>query len=75
VRSPEIPRSFKTPFVPLVPILGIISCFALMAALPGDTWIRLIIWLILGLIIYFAYGKKNSHLGRAAAAAAPAMGD
>jgi len=75
VRSPEIPRSFKTPLVPLVPILGIVSCFALMAGLPGDTWIRLIIWLILGLIIYFAYGKKNSHLGREAAAAAPAMGD
>jgi len=74
VRSPEIPRSFKTPLVPLVPILGIISCFALMAGLPADTWLRLIIWLILGLVIYFAYGKKHSHLGREAAPA-PAMGD
>ncbi|HEV7990528.1 MAG TPA: amino acid permease [Gemmatimonadaceae bacterium] len=64
VRSPEIPRAFKTPLVPLVPILGILSCFGLMAGLPGDTWIRLIVWLILGLVVYFAYGKGHSHIGR-----------
>jgi basic amino acid/polyamine antiporter, APA family len=64
VRSPEIPRAFKTPLVPLVPLLGIISCFGLMAGLPGDTWIRLIVWLILGLVVYFAYGKRHSHLSR-----------
>jgi APA family basic amino acid/polyamine antiporter len=75
VRSPEIPRAFKTPLVPLVPILGILSCFGLMAGLPGDTWLRLIVWLILGLIVYFAYGKKHSHLGRAAEVAVPALGD
>jgi APA family basic amino acid/polyamine antiporter len=63
VRSPEIPRAFKTPLVPIVPILGILSCFGLMAGLPGDTWIRLIVWLILGLIVYFAYGKGHSHIG------------
>jgi APA family basic amino acid/polyamine antiporter len=74
VRSPEIPRSFKTPFVPLVPLLGILSCGALMVGLPHDTWIRLIIWLVLGLIVYFAYGKKHSLLGREGAVA-PAMGD
>ena len=72
VRSPEIPRAFKTPLVPLVPALGILSCFGLMAGLPGDTWIRLIVWLIIGLVVYFAYGKKHSHIGREAAAA---MGD
>jgi basic amino acid/polyamine antiporter, APA family len=72
VRSPEIPRAFKTPLVPLVPILGMLSCFALMAFLPGDTWIRLIVWLVIGLVVYFAYGKKHSHLGREVA---PAMGD
>jgi APA family basic amino acid/polyamine antiporter len=72
VRSPEIQRSFKTPLVPLVPILGILSCGALMVGLPHDTWIRLIIWLVLGLIVYFAYGKKHSKLGREVA---PAMGD
>ena len=64
VRSPEIPRAFKTPFVPLVPILGILSCLGLMAGLPNDTWIRLIIWLAIGLVIYFAYGKSHSHIGR-----------
>jgi APA family basic amino acid/polyamine antiporter len=64
VRSPEIPRAFKTPLVPLVPILGILSCGGLMYGLPGDTWLRLIVWLILGLIIYFAYSRSHSHIGR-----------
>ncbi len=64
VRSPEIPRVFKTPFVPLVPILGILSCLGLMAGLPGDTWLRLIIWLIIGFAVYFLYGKSHSHIGR-----------
>jgi len=64
VRSPEIPRAFKTPLVPLVPILGIISCFGLMAGLPKDTWIRLVIWLAIGLVIYFAYSQKHSLIGR-----------
>ena len=64
VRSPEIPRAFKTPLVPLVPILGIISCFGLMAGLPKDTWIRLVIWLAVGLVIYFGYSQKHSLIGR-----------
>jgi basic amino acid/polyamine antiporter, APA family len=64
VRSPEIPRAFKTPLVPLVPILGIVSCFGLMAGLPKDTWIRLIIWLALGLVIYFVYSRHHSLIGR-----------
>ena len=64
VRSPEIPRNFKTPLVPLVPLLGIISCFGLMAGLPYDTWLRLVIWLAIGLVVYFAYGKSHSHIGR-----------
>ena len=64
VRSPEIPRVFKTPLVPLVPILGILSCFGLMAGLPGDTWLRLIVWLIIGFLVYFIYGKSHSHIGR-----------
>jgi basic amino acid/polyamine antiporter, APA family len=64
VRSPEIPRAFKTPLVPLVPILGIVSCFGLMAGLPKDTWIRLLIWLALGLVIYFVYSRHHSLIGR-----------
>jgi APA family basic amino acid/polyamine antiporter len=64
VRSPEIPRAFKTPLVPLVPILGILSCFALMAGLPLDTWLRLLLWLAFGMVVYFMYGKSHSHIGR-----------
>ncbi len=64
VRSPEIPRAFRTPLVPLVPILGILSCLGLMAGLPGDTWLRLIIWLVIGLVVYFAYSRSHSHIGR-----------
>jgi basic amino acid/polyamine antiporter, APA family len=64
VRSPEIPRAFKTPLVPLVPFLGIVSCIALMAGLPKDTWIRLLVWLALGFAVYFLYSKNHSHIGR-----------
>ena len=64
VRSPEIPRAFKTPFVPLVPILGILSCFGLMAGFPLDTWLRLLLWLAFGMVVYFMYGKSHSHIGR-----------
>ncbi len=60
--NPEIPRPFKTPGVPFVPILGIISCFYLMAGLPRDTWIRLMAWMAIGLIIYFSYGIRKSRL-------------
>ena len=64
---PDIPRPFKTPLVPLVPILGILICFGMMAFLPKDTWIRLIVWMIIGIVIYFAYGKSHSKAGNEAA--------
>jgi len=64
VRRPDVERPFKAPLVPLVPILGMVISFGLMASLPPSTWIRLIVWLILGLGIYFGYGRKNSRLGR-----------
>ena len=60
--QPDIPRAFKTPFVPYVPLLGILTCLVIMFSLPIETWIRLIVWLAIGLIIYFFYGKKNSTL-------------
>ena len=63
VKMPELPRAFKTPFVPLVPILGIIVCLFMMVFLPPDTWIRLLVWMLIGLDIYLVYGAKNSHLG------------
>jgi APA family basic amino acid/polyamine antiporter len=61
-KRPELERPFKTPLVPLVPILGILICSLQMAFLPLDTWIRLFIWMAIGLVIYFAYGMKNSKL-------------
>lgn len=64
VRRPELHRPFKTPLVPLVPILGMLVSFAMMAALPWETWLRLIVWLIIGMAIYFSYGRKNSRVQR-----------
>ncbi|MBF0545773.1 MAG: amino acid permease [Candidatus Riflebacteria bacterium] len=61
---PELDRPFRTPFLPWVPIFGIISAVAQMAALPQATWIRLLVWLAIGLTIYFTYGYKNSKFGR-----------
>jgi APA family basic amino acid/polyamine antiporter len=61
-QQPDVPRAFKTPLVPLVPILGIATCALMMLSLPVDTWIRLIAWLAIGLVIYFVYGRKNSKL-------------
>ena len=62
-KMPELPRAFKTPLVPLVPILGIGVCLFMMVFLPMDTWIRLIVWMLIGLDIYLVYGAKHSHLG------------
>ncbi|HEY9361714.1 MAG TPA: amino acid permease [Chitinophagaceae bacterium] len=62
-KMPELPRAFKTPLVPLVPIMGIVTCLFMMVFLPPDTWIRLILWMLIGLDIYLVYGAKNSHLG------------
>jgi APA family basic amino acid/polyamine antiporter len=61
---PEIPRPFKTPLVPFIPIMGIFSCLYLMSGLPKDTWIRLIAWMVIGLVIYFSYGIRKSKLRR-----------
>lgn len=62
-KMPEIPRAFKTPLVPLVPILGIVTCLFMMVFLPMDTWIRLLVWMLIGMDIYLAYGAKHSKLG------------
>ena len=60
--EPDMKREFKTPFVPLVPILGVIVCLAMIYGLGWTNWLRLGVWLVLGLIIYFVYGKQNSKL-------------
>ncbi len=62
-KMPNLPRAFKTPLVPIVPILGIGTCLFMMVFLPMDTWIRLLVWMLIGMDIYLVYGAKNSHLG------------
>ena len=62
--APGNRRPFRTPWVPLVPILGALICLAQMLGLPGETWIRLVIWLAVGLVIYFAYGHSHAQAAR-----------
>lgn len=62
--NPNANRPFRAPFVPLVPILGILTCLLLMFSLPAENWYRLIIWLGVGLVIYFAYGRRHSVMSR-----------
>src|SRR5207244_13471177 len=69
--DPELPRPFKTPLVPFVPIMGALISLLMMAGLPGDTWLRLIIWLIIGMVIYFSYGRHHSRVQRAEATREP----
>ena len=59
---PDLDRPFKTPWVPFVPIMGVLSCLGLMATLPADTWLRLFVWMVIGLVIYFVYGRRHSTL-------------
>ena len=61
-KMPDAPRAFRTPLVPVVPILGIATCLFMMVFLPGDTWIRLFVWLAIGLAIYFGYSRHHSKL-------------
>jgi basic amino acid/polyamine antiporter, APA family len=61
-KMPEAPRAFRTPLVPLVPLLGIATCFFMMAFLPLDTWVRLIVWMLIGFDIYLWYSIKRSVL-------------
>ncbi|MDQ1149287.1 amino acid permease [Sphingobacterium zeae] len=58
--DPNLERPFKTPLVPFVPVMGILVCILMMASLPIESWERLAIWLAIGLLIYFVYGKKHS---------------
>ena len=63
-REPNRPRPFRTPLVPWVPLFGIAVCLYLMLNLPAATWIRFGIWLLIGVVIYFAYGYKRSRLAQ-----------
>jgi APA family basic amino acid/polyamine antiporter len=63
-RNPDLPRPFKTPWVPVVPILGIAFSLYWMYNLPGVTWLRLFVWLALGMLVYFGYGRSHSRVQR-----------
>ncbi|MGH7616457.1 MAG: amino acid permease [Gemmatimonadaceae bacterium] len=64
--DPDRHRPFRVPWVPLTPLISIVACLYLMIQLPGVTWVRFVVWLILGLVLYFAYGYRNSTLRRGA---------
>jgi len=74
-KRPDLHRPFKTPLVPLVPILGVVTCGWLMRSLPFDTWLRLLIWLAIGLVIYFVYGRSHSRINGSSANAQPMAAD
>ena len=64
--DPNRPRGFRAPFSPVVPLLGVATCLAMMISLDGLTWVRLLVWLAIGLVVFFAYGRR--HVNRRAAA-------
>ncbi|MGA9746726.1 MAG: amino acid permease [Nocardioides sp.] len=66
---PDLPRSFRTPAAPLVVFLAVALCVYLMLNLTGETWVRFLIWMAVGLVVYFGYGRQHSRVGRRVAAA------
>lgn len=64
ITKPDMKRPFRSPFSPLFPVLGMLSCGALMAFLPSLTWLRFIVWLVIGLIVYFSYSMNHSKLAK-----------
>jgi APA family basic amino acid/polyamine antiporter len=61
---PDLERSFKVPLMPVVPILSVLACLWLMINLTAITWVRFLVWMVLGVIVYFVYGKQHSMVGR-----------
>jgi APA family basic amino acid/polyamine antiporter len=64
--DPDRPRPFRVPWVPITPLISVVACFYLMYKLPGITWIRFGIWLLVGLVLYFLYGARHSRIRNAA---------
>ena len=65
ITDPDVPRPFRVPLVPWVPLAGVATCGYLMIGLPVDTWARLLVWMALGIVIYFAYGRRHARLAQA----------
>jgi basic amino acid/polyamine antiporter, APA family len=63
---PDLPRGFRTPLVPLIPVLSVLACLWLMINLSVETWIRFVVWMVLGIVIYFAYSRSHSVLAQRA---------
>jgi APA family basic amino acid/polyamine antiporter len=61
---PDLPRAFRTPLVPFVPILAVLACLWLMLNLSVETWLRFVIWMVIGIVVYFAYGRSHALLGK-----------
>jgi APA family basic amino acid/polyamine antiporter len=61
---PDLPRAFRTPWVPVIPILSVCASLWLMLNLPTETWLRFAGWMLLGFLVYFVYGRSHSRLGR-----------
>ena len=61
---PDLPRGFRTPAAPVVSVLAVLACVYLMLNLIGETWVRFVVWLLIGFVIYFAYGRRHSRLAR-----------
>ena len=59
---PDLKRGFRVPFVPVFPIIGVILCCYLMATSTRETWLRFVVWLAIGIVIYFVYGRRHSRL-------------
>jgi basic amino acid/polyamine antiporter, APA family len=59
---PDLKRAFRCPGVPVVPILAVLAAVYLMLNLPGATWVRFLVWMVIGFVVYFAYGARHSRL-------------
>jgi APA family basic amino acid/polyamine antiporter len=75
VKRPDLPRQFRTPAVPVVSTMGVLVCGAMIYGLGWTNWLRLIVWLVIGLVIYFGYGRTHSHVSDEYGSVAPVAAD